>query len=198
MDLPLIRSRISKLARSVSSPEPHETEPKAAVAAILRVESAGPEVLLIERAERIGDPWSGQMAFPGGRRASEETALDTAIRETMEEVAIDLRTHELLGPIADIPTHRTGLIVRLFTFVLTSNVTPSPHAREVADVLWVPMLPMRRGEVSGTYDFQPDGMDTTITLPCFRVPDREGAPRVVWGLTYRMLEVLFEALSAEQ
>jgi hypothetical protein len=112
----------------------------------------------------------------------------------MEEVAIDLRAHELLGPLGDIPTHRTGLVVRLFVFALGSPATPKPHVREVADTLWMPILPMMRGETNATYEFRPEGIDTTILLPSFRVPDPRGTGRVVWGLTHRMLEVMFEVL----
>jgi hypothetical protein len=48
---------------------------------------------------------------------------------------------------------------------------------------------MMRGEVSSTYEFRPDGFDQTITLPSYRIGER-----VIWGLTYRMLELLFEVI----
>ena len=55
----------------------------AAVAAILRQAPSGLEVLFIKRAERDGDPWSGHMAFPGGRREPHDSDLySTALRET--------------------------------------------------------------------------------------------------------------------
>src|SRR5262245_41364530 len=52
---------------------------------------AEPELLFIERARREGDPWSGHMAFPGGRRDPKDTDLAaTAARETHEEVGLGL------------------------------------------------------------------------------------------------------------
>src|SRR6476646_9126644 len=64
---------------------------RAAVAAIMRERNGRAEILFIKRAERESDPWSGHMAFPGGRREpSDETLLHTARRETLEEVGLDL------------------------------------------------------------------------------------------------------------
>jgi 8-oxo-dGTP pyrophosphatase MutT (NUDIX family) len=183
LDLETTASRISSL------PAPSGDAPRAAVAAILRAGTAGPEILFIERAEREGDPWSGHMAFPGGRRDDADASLvETAIRETSEEVGVDLRTHTLLGTLADIPTHRTGLVVRAFVFMTTSDVELRPD-EEVADIVWAPIGPMMRGEVSSTFEFLPDGFDMAVKLPSYKVGER-----VVWGLTYRMLELLFEAI----
>src|SRR5262249_34398676 len=85
-----------------------EVRGRAAVAAILR-EPAGalggdPEVLLIRRAERKGDPWSGHMALPGGRMATGDADLAaTVTRETLEEIGLDLGAHgRLLGQLDDI------------------------------------------------------------------------------------------------
>src|SRR6267143_1965576 len=60
------------------------------------------EVLLGERRKREGDPWSGQVGLPGGRHHTEDgTLLTTALRETREEVGIDLNGRaEVLGHMA--------------------------------------------------------------------------------------------------
>ena len=57
------------------------------------------EVLFIRRAQREGDPWSGHIAFPGGRpAAADPDLLAVAVRETTEEVGIDvLRGGRVLG-----------------------------------------------------------------------------------------------------
>src|SRR5687768_2605338 len=86
-----------RIARSLvtrpGSPGEHDPEARpAAVALVLRaVEMKGLELLFIRRAEYADDPWSGQVAFPGGRHESGDESLErTAIRETWEETGIDL------------------------------------------------------------------------------------------------------------
>jgi len=161
----------------------------AAVATVLRDADEGPEVLLIKRAERQGDPWSGQMAFPGGRHeTSDPDLLHTATRETREEIGLDLREHgELLGRLDDTPTHRSGLVVRPFVFAATGEPPPFTPNYEVAEVLWAPLLPLARGEVDTKFRYEHEGK--AMHFPAFDVRGR-----IVWGLTYRMLRVLFHTL----
>src|SRR5438105_2270539 len=75
---------------------------KAAVAAIVRERNAELELLFIRRAEHPQDPWSGHMAFPGGRVDHDDPdALAAAVRETREELGLDLGVHgEKLGELS--------------------------------------------------------------------------------------------------
>jgi 8-oxo-dGTP pyrophosphatase MutT (NUDIX family) len=182
-------------------------ERQAAVAAILRAPAGPPgtalqlagghdpaeaELLLIRRAEHPADPWSGHMALPGGRREpADESLLDTAIRETREEVGIDLAAHgTLLARLPDVPAvargRRAGMIVAPFVFAL--NATPEiTLSGEVAETVWTPLGPLARGERTSRYAYTHEG--NVLQLPCLMVDER-----VVWGLTYLMLKQLFEVL----
>jgi 8-oxo-dGTP pyrophosphatase MutT (NUDIX family) len=164
----------------------------AAVAAILRQASGGLEVLFIRRAERDGDPWSGHMAFPGGRRAAgDKDLLATAVRETLEEIGIDLeRCAELVGVLDD--QDATGrntaapLPTRPFVFELLAMQEMTPN-HEVCEIFWAPVEPLLLGERRTSIDVKYKG--ESYTLPGW---DVEG--RVVWGLTYRMLSTLLGKL----
>ena len=73
----------------------------AAVAVILAPDPDA--LLLIRRAERAGDPWSGHMALPGGRQEPTEPDLfTTAVRETAEEVGLTLGRRNLIGALDDV------------------------------------------------------------------------------------------------
>jgi 8-oxo-dGTP pyrophosphatase MutT (NUDIX family) len=91
-------ARLARIALAVQARAPlvaERDEPffEAAVALVLRTTPAGViELLFIKRAERHDDPWSGQIALPGGRYDPDDESLEaTAVRETFEEVSIDLR-----------------------------------------------------------------------------------------------------------
>ena len=166
------------------------------MAFLLREARDGIEVLFIHRAEHPQDPWSGQMGLPGGR--SEEGDADllaTAIRETREEIGVDLsREGEMLGRLDEIQAiHRGGpvdLTITPFAFRLRSPDRPLALSQEVQAVQWLSLDDLLGPRYRSSLDYQYEG--ETLTLPCFRI---EG--KVIWGLTYRMFSNL-AALVREQ
>jgi 8-oxo-dGTP pyrophosphatase MutT (NUDIX family) len=191
-DLDAIAAKLASLGRDAGAE--HEG-PRAAVAAIFRdAGPAGAELFFIRRADREGDPWSGHIAFPGGRRdARDATLLATAIRETREEVGIDLEHAELLARLPDVPaftrSKRGSLVVTPFVFAARAPVSPVPN-HEVQSTLWVPFASLARGEGKETFAWTWEGK--TLDLPCVRIgPERH----VLWGMTYRMLETMLEAIA---
>ncbi|WP_394825114.1 NUDIX hydrolase [Pendulispora albinea] len=188
-----------RLARHPGSPEPAQPSAKrAAVAAILRegVDGGDAEILFIRRAEHPHDPWSGHMAFPGGRHEEQDPSIvDTAIRETREEVGLDLRAHgALLLRLPEVSATARGTVLDL---TVASFVFAIPRAEanlvfsdgEVAEAIWSPLGPLARGETAEPFEFR--NGETLYKLPSLRVGNR-----VVWGLTYRMLHAFFDALHA--
>jgi 8-oxo-dGTP pyrophosphatase MutT (NUDIX family) len=79
--------RLSRVLKPVSA----EQDADAAVALLLNHANEGFRILFVKRAENPVDPWSGQMAFPGGKRNSEDLSLrQTVVRETLEETNVNL------------------------------------------------------------------------------------------------------------
>lgn len=161
---------------------------QAAVATILRDGPAGVEALLIERAERTGDPWSGQLAFPGGKRdPGDESLLATAVRETREEIGLDLDPTACLARLDDIVAKMRGTRVAQFVFALDEAARGLTPNAEVAGILWVQLAALAASEPHSTFLYST--ADGTFEVPCVHVDGR-----VLWGMTYRMAQQLADAL----
>ena len=167
---------------------------RAAVALILRDGPAGLEIFFIERSRREDDPWSGHMAFPGGRL--EEVDADTraaAERETLEEVGIPLLDAEYLGVLSDLqgsPRFRQNrLVVTAHVYHSTFDGAPVLDALEVASSMWVSVEHLLAPENHVGYQSK-----TTADLEFPGIQVGEPGRHVVWGLTYRFLEIFMEAV----
>ncbi len=160
---------------------------RAAVAMVFRERERGPELLFIERARRDGDPWSGHMAFPGGRlEPGDPSTRFTAQRETLEEVGVSLHRSEILGRLDDARGYRGGqqlsLIISAHVFLLDSD-QPLRVNHEVESAFWVPVTNLLDTTNHVEYPHRPEG------YPGINVGDLDR--HVVWGLTYRFLRVFF-------
>lgn len=158
---------------------------RAAVAVVLHEADGTPEVLFIERAARLGDPWSGQMAFPGGRvDPGDAGARAAAERETLEEVGLDLTGAELVGRLGDVHAGIrlvAPLVLSAFVYRIDTRAPLVPN-HEVREALWVPFARLVDPAHRTHYRW---GLSR---FPGILVgePDRH----VVWGLTYQLVEEL--------
>lgn len=170
--------------RSVDAPDARP----AAVALVLLPVSAGGgglEILLIRRAERADDPWSGQIAFPGGRQeASDPDLLATAIRETREETGVELSTAERLGTLDDLYPRTPTLppvVVRPFVFALATRPALVP-SDEVQRAFWMPLAHLSQSGVRREVTLTLRGAKRTF--PAYLVGNGD---EVIWGMTERIL-----------
>lgn len=183
-----LRRRLAALA-VVHPPVPPGTK-RASVALLVRPQPAGPELLLIKRTESPNDPWSGHIALPGGRWEPEDPDdLTTAIRETFEEVQIDLRA--LGSPLGALPETRpragTPFVVRPFVFGVPAS-TPAYLSAEVAVAMWAPVADLRADGSAGEY------LHTMPGGEHLRFPAIHFRGHTIWGLTHRILHQLFALL----
>jgi 8-oxo-dGTP pyrophosphatase MutT (NUDIX family) len=165
---------------------------RAAVALIFRAgESGAPELLFIKRAEYPADPWSGQIAFPGGREeAADPTLADTAIRETREETGIDLVSDgTVIGTLDDLRPQTVRLpavIVRPYV-VLLKRFEPLVLSNEVAMAFWIPLEAFKDA---------PSWQDTDVLARGVQMNRRafHHQGQVIWGMTERILAQLLALL----
>ena len=168
---------------------------RSAVAMILQVREGESHILMIKRAEREGDPWSGHMAFPGGRMdPGDAHGFAVALRETEEEIGLTLTEQDpCIGRLSDLnaqPRRRSiGMIVSPFVLRLDREVRFTPNY-EVAEVVWVPL----------EFLLDPDNRETMvwergelkITLPCYLYEGRR-----IWGLSLLMLDELMDLVEGK-
>lgn len=174
---PFVERLASRLSARDTTP-PDDGRKRAAVAAILY----GERVLLMQRVEREGDPWSGHISLPGGGfHATDGDLLATAIRETREELGVDLRSgaRELgvLPTLQPLTAGPNGVEVTPFVFVVADEPAVVLSA-EAAGAFWLPLPLALSGALDGTYTYP----NSERTFPCWTF---EG--HTIWGLTWRIL-----------
>jgi len=163
---------------------------RSVVAIILQVREGELHILMIKRAEREGDPWSGHMAFPGGRMdPTDDHGYAAAERETEEEIGLMLAgSARFIGRLSEIRTrpHRGifGMTVTPFVFRLEREVEFTPN-REVDEVVWVPLEFLldtdNRREMVWEYKW------LKLPVPCYFY-----GRRCIWGLSLAMLDELMD------
>src|SRR5690606_55178 len=165
------------------------TIPPGRHAAVAVVLTGDLRLLFMRRAEHPGDPWSGHVAFPGGHsEPADRTSLETAIRETREELGLDLSRADVLGTLADVCTapHLPPLTVRPWVFHVPVLPVVRPN-HEVASVHLVALDALLRGE--GRACFDRDWKGRRVTLPCVEF---DGVR--LWGMTLGMVDDLLHRL----
>jgi 8-oxo-dGTP pyrophosphatase MutT (NUDIX family) len=182
-DLGGVRLAVARGARSI--------EPGGARAAsVAMVLDDALDVVLIRRAEHPGDPWSGHLGLPGGRVEPDDADRQhTAVRETWEELGLDLSAAVAFGPLDDVASPARGpraVVVRPFVFHVPVLPPLRPN-EEVADVLRIGLAPLLSGV--GRTRFLLEWRGRRITLPAVDVYGHR-----LWGMTLRVVDDLLHRI----
>jgi 8-oxo-dGTP pyrophosphatase MutT (NUDIX family) len=175
-----------------TSPEPlnPDGDPVRWAAVAVIVAPAPDAILLIRRSERFGDPWSGHIALPGGRQDPLDPDLvGTAIRETREEVGIQLERGHLMGSLeAVVP--RTPVLppiaVRPFVFLLDQRPTLALNS-EVASATWIELDHLLQPATHHPVELQVAGIPRLVQA-------YQLEQGVIWGMTERILTSLIDRI----
>lgn len=170
------------------------TDPRLRHAAVLvpvyRDPAGDPMVVVIRRTE--GGIHGGQLAFPGGQRDDGDTTLfDTALRETREEIGLEPTA---IAPLAELPavnTRVSGFIVHPFLARIERPSAWRPDAREIAEVLDLPLGSFTQPGAHASSFERYDGWPQPVRIDFYHV-----GPHRLWGVSYRILHPLLPRLLA--
>ncbi len=176
---PEIIHRLPTVLKSTSE----EQNANAAVALILKPKGNDFEILLVRRARNPADPWSGQIALPGGKRDPKDHSLkETVTRETLEETGINLDKHRFLGVTTVLESEpRRGLCILPFIILLEHDAEIKLNSNELEAYTWVPYEEIIHSNSTYKYSFG-------------RVPAYIIKQDVVWGITHRILSDFNQAV----
>ncbi len=163
---------------------------RAAVALVIDSLTDEDRLLLVKRTARPHDPWSGQMAFPGGRMSHQDKSLlDTVVREVQEETGFNLSDHDIVGTIDDVRSSSQPVVVTPFVVFLRKTVTLTLEEDELASASWVPMKQLSKPTMKHLI------VQAERELYAEAIPYND---HFIWGLTLRMIKDLLSRIMPEQ
>ncbi|MFA5364613.1 MAG: CoA pyrophosphatase [Candidatus Bathyarchaeia archaeon] len=173
-----------KLSKTLTQNPQDWADARAAVVAVLRLVGQDVQVLLVKRAEKVGDPWSGQIALPGGKRDSQDRDLkQTAVREAMEETGINILEDTcFLGAMQQVKTTEKPDMTILPFVVLQQKEQKINLNEELAGYFWVSLQDLKT--CTGTFSYK------TTKCPAFILENY-----AVWGITHTIVNNLLVRLT---
>jgi 8-oxo-dGTP pyrophosphatase MutT (NUDIX family) len=175
----------------ISQREPFRSDskkPRGAVAVLFKEEAEDLWLLMIKRGVNPHDPWSGQMAFPGGHAdPKDRSLLDTAARETLEEVCVDIRHQEFLGCLHNVQPRNAPMVVTPFLFLVLGEVHPC-MSREAKEILWVPMSFLLNSK--NVSSIRVSIRQREISMGCYVYLDH-----TIWGLSFRIIQEIVSKIA---
>ncbi len=184
---------VDRLRSAVSAPPRPDHAPQVRRAAVTMIVDPQFNILLMQRAEREGDPWSGHLSFPGGHvEDDDEGDLAAAIRETEEEIGLIFTHSQLLGALNPIQTRGRGVprrIIAPFLFAVPELPFVQPND-EVAAVHTIGLDPL-------LYGFGRSHFTLTHRNEPWRLPQVHFSGGKLWGLTLQIVDDLLNRLDGQ-
>lgn len=180
MDLQYIKS---VLTTPLSPDVPHDGENKLASILVV-IYGSGPTVIMTEKPKDL-KVHAGEISFPGGKpENSDIDLLDTALRETQEEIGLSISREQVIGQLEPVTTLNSGF--KIIPFVAIIDDIPSLEAnREVEKIFKIPLEPFLK-----TMSDDPDPEHHSILeMFIFSFDDN-----IVWGASARVLNQIVKRL----
>jgi len=184
----LIKVDIVEMLERKLRPVTDEQQANTAVAILLKINNQNFMILFVRRAKNLADPWSGQIGFPGGKHElGDENLKQTIIRETKEEAGINLlKDCRFLGVLdAQRTKPKPDLKILPFVVLLQDEPLIKLNLKELRTFFWISIGQLAENR-------------TIVELASEKQPAYVFGKKVIWGLTCRILEDLFQTLKLQQ
>ncbi|PTM04887.1 MAG: coenzyme A pyrophosphatase, partial [Bacteroidetes bacterium] len=154
---------------------------KAAVLVLIENNNNQPQVVLILRTTYKGTH-SGQVSFPGGKREKEDVDfLDTALRESEEEIGISRNDLQVLGALSPIYIPPSNFLVYPFVAISHKVLDKVPEEKEVAGIYTLALDQLFASDTLRETEIS-SGSGIKVKVPAFHISDLK-----IWGATAMML-----------
>ncbi|MHA2394518.1 MAG: NUDIX hydrolase [Promethearchaeota archaeon] len=175
---------IERISESLGSSS-NTLKADAAVVLIFKIIEQDVHILLVKRVENPSDPWSGQMALPGGKKDIEDRDLvETIVRETREETNVDLVDQcRFVGVMDSVRLRHRPMTIQPFVYFTTDELKIIINRKELEKFVWIPSKHLNSPNGSVSYK--------NLEYPAFIV-----ARDIIWGLTYQLLKEFKEIIDS--
>ena len=181
MDTTIIKNSLSRKI----SPTPKHDGKTTLASVLVIIYGAEPKVLMIEKSKQLKNH-GGEIAFPGGKWiGNDHDLLETALRETKEEIGLTISRNDVVGQLDDVGTRNSGFTITPFVSIM-SDIKQLKANPEVESILHIPMIPLLQ-----TLADDPDPNHKSIqAMYTFTYKDK-----IIWGASARILKQIVNLLN---
>ncbi|MFM8659548.1 MAG: NUDIX hydrolase [Candidatus Nitrosotenuis sp.] len=132
---------------------------------------------------------AGEISFPGGKIDTDDSdLLETALRETQEEIGLAVSRNDVIGQLKPVQTRNSGFTIIPFVAILDEIIQLSPNS-EVDEILHIPIIPLLK-----TLDDDPDP-DHRSLFEAYKLTHDD---KLIWGASARMLKQIADVFRQHQ
>ena len=178
--------KVNDALTSSINPAVEDTSKTKLAAVMIIIYGNEPTIIMTKRPNTMNQH-AGEVSFPGGRWDSQdEDLLDTAIRETCEEIGIYISRNQITGQLKPVTTLNSGFTVSPFITIQDKIALLAPNS-EIESILEIPLIPLLK-----TMKDDKDPAHKSIQeMYTFTFQNH-----LIWGASARMLKQILEILSA--
>lgn len=159
------------------------------LAAVLIVIYGSEPTIIMTKRPKTMNLHAGEISFPGGAwKQDDNDLLTTSLRETKEEIDLNLLRRQIIGQLNPVTTLNSGFTIIPFISVLDEIPKLNPNS-EIETILHIPLIPFL-----STIEDDPDPSHKSIQeMHTFRYQHH-----LIWGASARMLKQIINLLSKNE